>query len=647
MLYDQAEQALRESNERYRLIVETANEGIWTICLDSTITFVNGRLATMLGYSSSDMLGESLFKFVPPAIRERAAGRLQRAGTGISESSEGAVMHKNGNALPVLIKTSPMRDSTGGCAGMIAMITDWTRQRQVEEALRKSAAEYRQIVESTTDGIIKVDTDAIIEFVNVRDAEMLGYQPHELIGTSLFLLIAPSEQLAVTRSLAARAEGKVASFDTMYVHKDGSEVFVNIAGSALRDEYGQLTGTLGVVRNVTEQKKLRAQLMASDRMASLGTLAAGVAHEINNPLAAILANLDYIQAGLRELAANAAPSTNIEIGSEWLREHIEQPLADVSEAAQRVQVIVRDMKTSSRSSDDDPPVVVKVIDVLESSIRMSRTAVQDRARLVTRFADLPSVHANEARLGQVFINLIVNAAHSIPVGQTDQHEICVSARHAGAWIIVEVTDTGSGIAPENIDRIFDPFFTTKPVGVGTGLGLAICQRIVADMGGTLTVKSVLGAGSTFSVAIPAVIESTRDAAMATPRVGSAGARRVLVVDGDTLVAPDVRRALSAADTVIACTNAWAALALVLEEDFDLILCELMMPDMTGMDLHGELLIVAPEQARKIIFMTGTTLTQAAQNFLDDQGMTQITKPCSAETLRTSADTFRHVALSTV
>jgi len=384
---------------------------------------------------------------------------------------------------------------------------------KAQQALRESEEQYRQIVEATTDGIVKLDIGGRIVFVNRRLAEMLGHEPAQMIGMSVSTFMSASAKAILVDSLQRRSPGEDA-LDIIFCHKNRTEISVNVAATPLFDSERRHIGTLGVVRDVTERKKLQSQLMVSDRMASVGTLAAGVAHEINNPLAAVIGNLDYM-AEILGGTARASTSGNPGRSDAWLLEEIKGPINDALEAAARVRLIVRDLKIFSRSPIDEPKRRVDVQAVMESSLRMAWNEIRHRARLVKLYGAVPNLEANEGRLGQVFLNLIVNAAQALPEGHAEQNEIRVSTRLHDGRVVIEVSDTGGGISPEIIGRIFDAFFTTKGVGVGTGLGLAICHRIVTDMDGELTVESTVGKGTTFRVTLPiasrAAIEEAADA----------------------------------------------------------------------------------------------------------------------------------------
>jgi two-component system cell cycle sensor histidine kinase/response regulator CckA len=634
VLLSKAQEALRLSEEHYRSIVETAGEGIWAIDENAKTTFVNAQLARMLGYSADEMIGMPVIDIVSEADRGRAEQALEREREGKAVREDSVLRCKDGTQIWVRVSATPIFDAQGKHSGGLAMVTDRTQYRVAEEALRRSEEQYRQIVETTHDGIIACDQAALIVFVNRRFAELLGYEPREMVGRSLRDFMSGTGSREPGRSLAPSDAGAKRSRDGTCRHKDGTEVAVDIAESPVVDAKGRHVGTLTVVRDITESRKLQAQLMASDRMASMGTMAAGVAHEINNPLAALMGNLDCIAESLRDLSESNEPRESAEDRKAWLLKELKSPLDDARSAAERVRSIVRDLKMLTRSPSEDSASKVDIETLMESSLRMASNEIRHRARLVKNYGRVPFVRANEARLGQVFMNLIVNAAQAMEEGNAQHNELSVRTTVDGACVVIEVTDTGSGIPPENIPRVFDAFFTTKAVGIGTGLGLAICHRIVTDMAGELTVESTVGVGTTFRVSIPITLDG-EVAIVATAQPPQASLRgQMLVVDDEEMVLRAMKRILSKEHDVVTTSSGNVALALCAGgRSFDLILCDLMMPSMTGMELHHELSRIAPEQAERMIFLTGGAFTKQAREFLSDSTREHIEKPFDAANLR--------------
>ncbi|HYO53115.1 sensor histidine kinase [Archangium sp.] len=248
-----------------------------------------------------------------------------------------------------------------------------------------------------------------------------------------------------------------------------------------------------VRQRTAELEEANAQLLFADRLVTVGQLAAGVGHEINNPLAFILGNLGYVREELARMQEEPSPTE---------REDLLEALAEAQEGAERVRLLMQDLKMLSRA-DDAVRGPVDMGAVLRSASKMAAHEIRQRARLVMQSDGVPLAHGNAARLCQVFLNLLINAAHAITPGQVERNEIRLVARRGpGSRVIVEVSDTGCGIPSENLERIFRPFFTTKPVGVGSGLGLSVCQRIITMHGGDITVESQPGRGTTFRVSLP-------------------------------------------------------------------------------------------------------------------------------------------------
>jgi signal transduction histidine kinase len=375
------------------------------------------------------------------------------------------------------------------------------------------------------------------------------------------------------------------------------------------------------------QRRQHEQGLISDRMAYVGTLAAGVAHEINNPLAAICANLELVASAIDDIAQ--AP------GLEGRLDDVIEEVRDARACAERVRLIVRDLKVFSRAPDEERRGPVDINRVLESSLRLAWNDIRHRARLVKELGELPPVDANEARLGQVFLNLLTNAAQAIPVGDADHNVVRVrTALDDAGRVIIEVSDTGTGIAPEHLPRIFDAFYSTKGVGAGRGLGLSICHRIVRGLDGEIFVESGRERGTTFRISLP------RRRADALPRIATpipppAPRRgRVLIVDDEIAFARALARILASEHDVELSPSAGDALArLRAGETFDVIVCDLMMPQMTGMDLYAELRRLSPELAARVVFVTGGAFTETARAFLDAVPNRRIEKPFGARELR--------------
>ncbi len=373
-----------------------------------------------------------------------------------------------------------------------------------------------------------------------------------------------------------------------------------------------------------ELDRARSQLALGERLVALGTLAAGIGHEINNPLAYVMANLEFLS---RELSQG--------VPSEERLVEVRRALFECREGSTRIERIVGGLNALARPQEERR-VVLDLPRVLERALAMTHNEIRHRARLVKRYDPVPRVEADDARLIQVFINLLVNAAQAIPEGQSEHHEIEVTTgTEADGRARVQVRDTGSGIPADKISRIFDPFFTLKPVGVGTGLGLSISHGIVSALGGTIEVESQEGRGTTFRVLLPATVSATETRTPATVPVAMAGRRgRVLVVDDEPTIGDVIRRLLEDEHDVSVAQSGQEALSLFrLGDRYDVILCDLMMPDLSGMEVHAALLDLAPEQAGRMAFMTGGAFTTKAQEFLAQVPNPHFEKPFQHRVIR--------------
>jgi CheY-like chemotaxis protein len=560
---------------------------------------------------------------------ERYASLLARTG---SRSVVIAPLGHKGQSLGALVtmarslddQTSDRVAFSQAVAGQISLALALARSFQAkhesERTARANATVLRSILDSMAEGVIVSDEAGTITHWNHAATSILRL-PADVIPTS----VVERPDFPIARALRGEAVDRV----ELRLHDEttNEDSWLSVSARPLGDDPRVTHGGLAVFRDVTVERAASARMLVNERMASLGTLAAGVGHEINNPLMAVLGNL--------EMAINDIKRARREVGDLDVLNELAEELQDAREAADRVRSIVRDLKLFSRT-DEETSGPVDVERVMESSLRMVWNEIRHRAMLVRDFKPVPQVYASESRLGQVLLNLIVNAAQAIPEGRANQNEIRVATSVAAdGRIRIEVSDTGCGMSPEVAAQIFNPFFTTKPIGVGTGLGLSICHQLVSAIGGEITLDTQLGVGTTFAVLLQP-LEARR------PQVAAGGslvvpARRrgqVLIIDDDALVASTVRRALGRDHDVIGLNDpAEAARRIVSGGQFDVIFCDLMMPNVTGMDLYEQIAELAPAQAARMIFMTGGAFTTQAQDFLETTKNAYIEKPISLEKLR--------------
>ena len=516
------------------------------------------------------------------------------------------------------------------CSAVVAWHSEELLERSTRDAADRASAEdrQRQILDAMADMILVKDADSKIVWANRALREAWGTDNDELLGQDYNPQSSTDER---NRSLEQDAlvldtEDTVLLPDERLERKDGRILQVDTVKSPIFGSDGQVIMTVGVSRDVSDRKKLEAQLRITETMSTVGTLAAGMAHEINNPLTYVIANLEFL--------AQRLPQHGPWLGEREAREWV-SALTEAREGAARVQRIVKDLKDASRG-DQDHFGEVDVEQVLESTLKLAANELQHHARVVREYSRVPTVAGNASRLGQVFLNLLVNAAHAIREGAAHENEIRLVLRSdSKKHVLVEIHDSGHGIPDEHMARLFEPFFTTKDVGEGTGLGLFICHRIVSDLGGTIEVESSIGSGSVFRVVLPPSSQPSNRIEVVIERPTTATRRgRILVVDDDTLVAKAMSRLLAEHHEVLALTSADDALErLEHGERFDLIFCDLMMPVTTGVEFHERLLELDREQAERTIFITGGAFTDASRKFLETTANDRLEKPFDQHKLR--------------
>jgi signal transduction histidine kinase len=408
----------------------------------------------------------------------------------------------------------------------------------------------------------------------------------------------------------------------------------------------------------TRYHPLETQLIQSQKLESLGRLAAGIAHEINNPLTYVYYNLEALTRVTSKIAREVIDmlsaasevrrrldladdpeltrligATEEAVDPDTL-EGISDCLADAKDGVRRIRAIVGDLKHFSRT-EEEKLVPVDVNEVIESTLKMAGNQIKFRARLATEFGDNPPVLANEGRLTQVFLNLLLNAAQSITRGSRDENTIAVRTWTVNDEVLARVQDTGEGISAEDLKSIFEPFFSTKGRS-GAGLGLSICHSIIATLGGRIDVDSSPGVGTTFTVRLPKTqILRDRPVTVETGRAVAATQRqgRILVVDDEVGIGVAIRRMLLDHHEVqAACSAAEAQAILKRDNAFDLILCDLLMPEMNGIELFQWIVEFDPRMARKVIFMTGGAFTPEAMAFTREAPNPVLEKPLELETL---------------
>ncbi len=530
------------------------------------------------------------------------------------------VVHRaDGTRVFVRAVGQPLVDAAGAVKHVVVAFSDMTEEVRARTRADLAEGHLEHLLAHAPIILFAYDRRGVVTLTEGRGLEGLGFRPKELLGRSVLVLEAHDETLVCQSP-------RVLSGETFTVIGQQGRAWLETTLTPVRGALGDVEGAIGVSIDVTERVIAQEHLVRTERLASMGTLSATIAHEINNPLTYILGSLELVAA---RLTGPLSPMP----GAQELAGHVES----AREGADRVRRIVRGLQAFSRQ-DDDRLEPTDVHAAIERAIEMTGNAIRHRARLVRYLEPIPPALASELRLGQVVVNLLMNAAQAIPEGSPEANEVRVrtSCDKDKGEVVVTVEDTGSGIEPGVLSRLFEPFFTTKALGEGNGLGLSICHGIVESFGGRIEVDSAVGKGTAFRVRLKASASAPPRADRETPHSDALPPRRgrLLVIDDDEKVGQALAGLLRADhDVEVSVEPRAIAKRLLAGERFDAILCDLMMPEMTGMELHATVAKKVPEQAERFVFVTGGAFTPAASDFVGRTSNTVLEKPYDLRALR--------------
>jgi two-component system cell cycle sensor histidine kinase/response regulator CckA len=610
-----AEKALRDSEERYRTLVETMRVGLCIIDEDGISVYANDNLCKMWGYSLDEILGRPVIDFLDEEDKQTWEKQLERRKEGAGKPYEMKWMSKDGGRVHTIMSPTPLFDVDGNFIGSFAVVTDITERKYTEEALRESEEKYRTILENIEDGYYEVDLKGNLTFFNDSLCKILGYTYDELMGMksrtyfdreSLRPVFETFYQVFQTGRPAKLFEGEV-------IRKDGAKRIVETSVTLIKDTEGNPIGFRGIGRDITERRRaeeereqLEARLMRVQKMEALGTLAGGIAHNFNNLLMGIQGNTSLM------LMESDPERPNYE----------------------KLKAIERLVKSGSRLTGQlvgytrGGRYQVKLIDLNRLMTETSDTfgVTKKEIRIHKELTEgLRRIDADQGQIEQIFMNLYVNAADAMPKGgdlflstKNVTHKEISSERHEvkkGKYVMFSVRDTGDGMDKATQERIFDPFFTSKGHSKGTGLGLASVQGIVMAHKGHIDVESKLGHGTTFKIYLPATEREMKEKRNRTKRI-KVGKETILLADDEAeliTVGDQMLKALGY--KVLTARGGKGALQLYKKnsEEIDLVLLDMIMPDMGGAEVYERLKEINPNV--KVLLSSGYSINGKASEIL--------------------------------
>jgi PAS domain S-box-containing protein len=629
----QADETQRNSEENFKAIIQQIPDGIF-IENPERILFVSQSVVRMLGYErEEELVGHPPLTFVHPDYHPVLQKRIARiyGKEGINPLMETEWLKKDGSRLAV--EASSISVIYEGQPAVMAVLRDTAPRKEAEEALRESKENFKSIVQQMPDGVLIVDRAGVL-FSNQTLAGLLGFSTAaELVGRPTFYFVHPDDRSVVGKRIE-RVIGKGGSnplVELKMLSRGGEPV--DFESSSISIQFEGKPAVMAVLRDITLQKQMQNNAVLNEKLATVGTLAAGIAHEINNPLTYVLANLVFLRENLDELKHQMEEKGHADAEYPKIFKEMHEELTESRHGGERIRNIVRGLKSFVRS-DEDEVAPVDLNQTVDSAINMTFHEFKHKARVEKDFAmHLPSLTANAGKLQQVFINLLINAAQAMGGNDPAENKIHIRTGQKDGSLFAEFTDTGKGIPEKILSHIFDPFFTTKPTGVGTGLGLPICDKIVKFYKGTIEVQSWPEHGTTFTVRLP--LENgfkTPPAGFQPPPLPERC--RILIVDDEPGNLEVLNRILRKKNDVLSALTGLDALAILEREGgkVDAIVSDLNMPDMDGMSLYKVVSQKYPGLEKSFVFITGGLYTEEARNFLKTVPNPFLEKPFEFEDL---------------
>ena len=620
---------LRRSEERYRTVLDEMEEAYYELDLAGKFTFFNDALVRKSGRSREELIGMAYQTYIPARDLERifkAFNQVYQTGKPFKGIPLQAI-RKDGTLISSEDTVLPLRNKAGDIVGFRGLSHDVTERLQMMDALRRSEERYRTMLDEMEEAYYEVDLNGNFTFFSDALCRQLGYSREEIGGMSYKVYI-PSENakkvFEVYNSVYRTGEPRK-SFASSQIKKDGTLVHTEDSIFAMRDDEGKIIGFRGISRDITERKQrdeekkqLEQKAQFASRLASVGELAAGVAHEINNPLTAVIGYAHML------------------LDRKDIPVDIKRDVEVINEGAQRVAGIIKKLLVFARQTRPER-TYVDINEIINTTLELRAYSLQSsNVKVILQLdPDLPMTVADPGQLQQVFLNLIMNAETEVKLVHGGG-KLAIKTEQVGDSIRISFKDNGLGIARENLERIFNPFFTTRKVGQGTGLGLSVCHGIVTEHKGRIWAESQLGRGATFIVELP-VINENKQLEMPEPVVRETrkvAKARVLVVDDELMVRQFVSQILAEeGHEVQLVESAESALEEVKNKEYQAIMLDIKMPGMSGIELYQHFQKMSPLLADRVVFITGDVMGTGTMAFLSKTKAPYIIKPFDAKQLK--------------
>jgi two-component system cell cycle sensor histidine kinase/response regulator CckA len=575
-----AEETLRESEEKYRSILENIQDGYLEVDLAGNFTFVNDVVCRRLGYSREELIGMNNRQYTDETAAKKTFqlfNRVYRTGEPV-KSFEVEVIRKDGTSGIYELSVSLIRNLEGKPIGFRSISRDITERKRAEEALQKSEERYRTILESIEDGYYEVDLAGSFTFFNDSMCQIFGYPREELMGMNdrQYTDQETTRKLFQAFNEVYRTRKRSRVFDYEIIRKDGTKRHVETSISLQKDASGKPIGFRGIIRDITDRKRIEEQLFQAEKLRAVGEMASGVAHDFNNALASILGNTQLLLYTAQD-------------------EKLKETLKIIEKVAKDSGQTVRRLQDFTRKPVPQELFKVDINSIIKDSIEITKPKWKDEAQsrgirieMVSNLGEIPLASGNSSELREVITNMIFNAIEAMPEGGRIEIRTFKKRRD----VLIQISDTGIGIGEEEKRKIFEPFFTTKPF-TNTGLGLSMSYGIIKRFGGEIEVESKVGQGTTFRIILPIGEDEKEEAVEPQPTKKGIKAR-ILVIDDDEFVRSILSRTLAQADhQVTLAESGEKGVQLFQEGKFDIVLTDLGMPGVSGWEVCRMIKEVSP------------------------------------------------------
>ena len=608
-------------------IVETSEDAVIGETLEGVMTSWNKGAEKIFGYTEDEVLGQNINTLAPPGRKHEVQEHLDKIRKGEHVVHNDTVRRrKDGSDLFMSLTISPVLNTEGEVVAASAIGRDVTERKLAEEKIRQSEEQFRLIAENVADMIAVLDLDGRRVYNSPSYRSILG-DPESLRGTDGFQEIHPEDVARVKQVFLETVRTGIGQrIEYRFLRKDGSERTIDSKGSVIRDDDGNIVHVVVVSRDVTEEKMLAAQFLRSQRMESIGTLAGGIAHDLNNVLAPIMMAIEVLRSKVSDQGGQRILST-------------------IETSAQRGADIVRQVLAFGRGVKSDR-ILLQLKHVVNEVVKIAGETFPKSIDIIASIPrDLWTVSADPTQMHQVLLNMLVNARDAMPKGGTltisaenikldEQYSLMHLEAKPRAYVSLSITDTGTGIPADIQAKIFEPFFTTKEIGKGTGLGLSTTLAIVRSHGGFIDLESGMGKGTTFRIYIPATGTASRATATSEEEELPTGSGELILIIDDEAAIREITKVTLQAYGYRAMTASDGAEGVALfaenKKDIKVVITDIMMPVMDGTATIAALKRISPEV--KIIAASGMTTKGQVRTPSDSNVQALLTKPYTAEAL---------------